>query len=538
MDPLNDTILEIEQRYYHVDRSVLAAQSRYFDVLFYGGFKESSQRKIQLKGIDEACFQMLLDFVNKGTIEINKWNVTDILETADFLDLQKAKGLCVGFLAHELRVSNCLDMISYSRQYACPELLKSAFNVALTHLPDLMNDYEDEFNQLDKETFVQLLNSDGLFVSNEDLVFEAVMKWVIADPIREKDFGDLVSLVRPAFLSLSFLDTLVRRSKSTEGRNAYVRLLQTSNTNISKAWNTIDETMSTSRTYETLYVLGGKHEKEQQDLYVFLPKSSSWRACSPLLRKNLTHYAVATVGNLMIVTGGYFRGDFVWYSIACVVIYDSSTNSWVDGPPMKMSRNCHCAVGIGLQLYAIGGSTDESVIADVECLDLADMKWESRSPLIRPVERAAATSAGSNLYVLCGRDENGDVYSGVQRLNTETDEWVVISYSPMPRYDLCATFLNGVIYTIGGKALKFDLCTEEWTIIDKECLNRKFFMGCASVNGQIYIMGQRRASITQDIPNFVLLDPYLDNCQVKDSNIPCPLPIRGCVTVKSCDISF
>ncbi|KAM8940043.1 kelch-like protein 23 [Pelodytes ibericus] len=536
MEPLPDTILEIEHRWFEVDRSILAAQSRYFNVLFYGGFKESTQHTIHLKGIDKGCFKILLDFINKGTIELNERNVADLLETADFLDLQQAKRLCVGFLAQELRVANCLDMLSYSQQYACPDLYTSALNVAITHLSDLMYDHEDEFKQLDKENLVELLQSDDLFVSNEDLVFEAVMKWVMVDSLREKDFEELVALVRPAFLSLSFLDILVKRSQRSGGQNSYVRLLQTLNTHPPKAWSTMCETMSTSRSYETLYVLGGKHEKEQQDLYAYLPKSSTWRACSPLPRKNLTQYAVATVGNLIIVTGGYFRGDFVWYSIDWVLIYDSFQNSWVDGPPMKISRNCHCAVGVGYHVYALGGSTDESVIGDVERLDVADMKWESTSSLIRPVERAAAASAGANLYVLCGRDENGDVYSGVQRLNTETDEWTVISYSPMARYDLCATVLNGIMYTIGGQAHRFDLCTEEWSVVEEEFLYRKFFMGCGSVNGRIYLLGQRRANVTQDIPSFVLFDPYLDICMVKDSTIPCPLPIRGCVTMKRCDI--
>lgn len=141
-------------------------------------------------------------------------------------------------------------------------------------------------------------------------------------------------------------------------------------------------------------------------------------------------------GNLVIVTGGYFRGDFVWYSIDWVLIYDSSDNCWRDGPPMKISRNCHCAVGIGLHLYVIGGSTDDGVVADVERLDLAEMTWESRSPLIRSVERAAAVSVDYRLYVICGRDETGDVYGGIQRLNTETDVWDVVTYSPMPRYSI------------------------------------------------------------------------------------------------------
>uniref|UniRef100_A0A803JUG0 U6 snRNA-associated Sm-like protein LSm7 n=2 Tax=Xenopus tropicalis TaxID=8364 RepID=A0A803JUG0_XENTR len=241
-------------------------------------------------------------------------------------------------------------------------------------------------------------------------------------------------------------------------------------------------------------------------------------------------------GNLVIVTGGYFRGDFVWYSIDWVLIYDSSQNSWTEGPPMKMSRNCHCAVAVGLHLYALGGSTDEGVTADVEMLDLAVLKWESRSPLLRPVERAAAASSGTEIYVICGRDENGDVYSGVQRLNTETNEWDVISYSPLPRYDLCASILNGILYTVGGQTLRFDLATKEWLVLNEEYLNRKFFMGCSTVNGRMFLLGQRRASVTHDIPSFVLFDPYMDICQVEDNKIPCPLPIRGCVTIRRYDV--
>lgn len=104
------------------------------------------------------------------------------------------------------------------------------------------------------------------------------------------------------------------------------------------------------------------------------------------------------------------------------------------------------------------------------------------------------------------------------------------------RYDLCATVLNGVLYTIGGKAQRFDLRTEKWSVIDKECLDRKFYMGCCSANGRMYFLGQRRASITSDIPNFALFDPYLDVCQVVDINLPCPLPIRGCVTMRRYDV--
>ncbi|XP_056407935.1 kelch-like protein 23 [Hyla sarda] len=536
MDEMNEIILEVDGQLFHVEKSVLAAESNYFQIMFYGGFKESTLRKIQLKGVSKECFQTLLDFVKNGSMELNQENVTDILEAANFLDLRQAKKICIAFLAQELKVSNCLGMMSYSEQYGYKDLYKAAVNVAITHFSELMNDYKDEFSQVDQKTLEVLLQTDDLYVPTEDLVFDAVMKWVMMETIREKNFKELVALVRPAFLSLTFLNVLVKRIQRSKGQDTYLRLLENLNSNPPNTWRTMGNVVSAGRWYETLYAIGGKHEKEEQELYVYLPKTNTWRSCPSLQRKSLTHYAVATVGNLVIVTGGYFRGDFVWYSIDWTLIYDTTDNCWRDGPPMKISRNCHCAVGIGLHLYVIGGSTDESVVADVERLNLAEMTWETRSPLIRAVERAAAVSVDDKLYVICGRDENGDVYSGIQRMNTETDVWDVITYSPMPRYDLGAAVLNGILYTIGGKALRYDFCTKMWSVIEEECLNHKFFMGCCSANGRIYLLGQRRANITNDIPNIVLFDPYLNICQVIDVKLPCPLPIRGSVSMRRCDV--
>lgn len=77
---------------------------------------------------------------------------------------------------------------------------------------------------------------------------------------------------------------------------------------------------------------------------------------------------------------------------------------------------------------------DEGLAPDVERLVLGADCWDSVSPMIRAVERAAAVAMGSCIYVACGLDENGEVYSGIQRYKTEVDQWDVISYSPFPRY--------------------------------------------------------------------------------------------------------
>lgn len=98
------------------------------------------------------------------------------------------------------------------------------------------------------------------------------------------------------------------------------------------------------------------------------------------------------------------------------------------------------------------------------------------------------------------------------------------------RYDLLATELNGALYLFGGQPLRLDIETDEWTVLDEECLNRKFFCGCTTASGQIYLVGEKRTNKT--FPNMVLYDPYIDTCIEINQEIPCPVPLRGCLTLR------
>ncbi len=132
------------------------------------------------------------------------------------------------------------------------------------------------------------------------------------------------------------------------------------------------------------------------------------------------------------MTGGYFR-DVLWYNVDWVSIYEHGNKQWVDGPAMQKSRHSHCSAALELQLFVFGGSMDEGTVADVERLVLGSEEWDTVSPMVRAVERAAIVTLGTSIYVACGLDENGDVYSGIQRYRPEVDQWDVVSYSPFPR---------------------------------------------------------------------------------------------------------
>ncbi|XP_063003357.1 kelch-like protein 21 [Elgaria multicarinata webbii] len=530
-EPEGDAVLELGEKLFPVNRWALAGHSRYFEAMFFGGTRERTQRHIRIRGVEAGPFQALLDFTQTGRLHVTRDNVTGLLEAADFLQFDGAKRRCEAFLERELHVSNCFGLLAYAQHFACVELRSAALCVALTHWADVAA--HEEFEELPKETLLRLLRSDELFVGREDVVFEAVMRWVAADPAgREQDFLELVGQVRVPFLSLSFLDRLVKRSQRP-GEDLSARLLRKLDSCPPPSWRDVARSPCPGRSYDTLYVLAGKHDQDQQELFQFQPKAGTWQPCAPLKRRNLTQYAVAAVGNFLFVTGGSFREEFSWSNVAWVLIYNSWEDSWLEGPAMRKARNSHCAVAVGFHLYVMGGSTEEGITPTVERLAPMDAAWESTTPLVHPVERAGAVSVGTRIYVVCGLDENGDVCRAVQRLDVERDVWDVISFSPLPRYDLCVTALNGAIYTLGGGAFRFDIDTGKWTPVDEACLARKFFQGCGTANGRIYLLAQRQG--TGAIPTMVVLDPYLDLCQEGDHKLPCPLPIHAAASIRRFD---
>lgn len=100
------------------------------------------------------------------------------------------------------------------------------------------------------------------------------------------------------------------------------------------------------------------------------------------------------------------------------------------------------------------------------------------------------------------------------------------------RYDLVAAELNGALYLFGGQALRLDVETDEWTVVEEESLDKRFFCGCSTVGSQIYLVSERKSN--KAFPNMLLMDPYIDTCMETDDAIPCPVPVRGCVTMRSC----
>lgn len=287
-----DAILRVEGESFYVNRQHLALQSPYFRALFFGCGVESSKRKVDIKGVSLQHFKVLMDYSRTASLALDRENVLGILETADFLQFEQARLLCCKFLERELHLSNCLGMMTYAWLLGCINLYTAARQVVLTHFTAVSA--EEDFLSLSKETIADLLASDDLAIHKDDLALEAILRWVSFDPKREEHFLELIELVRPESLSLQFITELLTRMKSSDPRAKLICML---NAHFPASWS-VGRSMMRTRARETLFILGGPHDQEEQALYQFHLHSGRWQCCAPLQRKNLTQYSVAVLGNV------------------------------------------------------------------------------------------------------------------------------------------------------------------------------------------------------------------------------------------------
>lgn len=287
-----DAMLWVEGESFYVNRHHLALQSPYFRALFFGCGVESSKTNVDIKGVVLQHFKVLMDYSRTSSLALDRENVLGILETADFLQFEQARLLCCKFLERELHLSNCLGMMTYAWQLGCIQLYTAARQVALTHFSAIFA--EQDFLSLSKETIAGLLASDDLAIHKDDLALEAILRWVSFDPKREEHFLELIELVRPESLSLQFITELLTRMKSSDPKAKLICML---NEHFPASWS-VGRSMRRTRARETLFVLGGPHDQEEQALYQFHPLSGRWQSCAPLQRKNFTQYSVAVLGNV------------------------------------------------------------------------------------------------------------------------------------------------------------------------------------------------------------------------------------------------
>ncbi|ELT97947.1 hypothetical protein CAPTEDRAFT_63547, partial [Capitella teleta] len=198
------TLILPDQSAIQCHKVVLMAASPFFETMFQSGLKEAVEQDIKLDFADSGTIRSLMKFFYTGDIKLTAENIKAIVAGSEFLCCKHLKAYCEEFLMGNVGLSNCIDYYQLGKIFNLKVLIKTAFNFILSKF----REYREisNFDKLTEDELAEVVSCDRLNAENEDVVFEAVVHWVNADPdVREEVFPRIAPLIRFPFCTQTML---------------------------------------------------------------------------------------------------------------------------------------------------------------------------------------------------------------------------------------------------------------------------------------------------------------------------------------------
>ncbi|XP_040833688.1 actin-binding protein IPP isoform X2 [Ochotona curzoniae] len=468
-----DVQLQVGQETFKVHRLVLAASSPYFAALFTGGMKESSKDVVEILGIEARIFQILLDFIYTGIVNIGVNNVQELIVAADMLQLTEVVHLCCEFLKGQIDPLNCIGIFQFAEQIACHDLLEFTENYIHVHFLEVHNG--EEFLALTKDQLIKILRSEELSIEDEYQVFLAAMQWIL------KDLGNrrkhVVEVLDPIRFPLLPPQRLLKYIEGVSDFNLRVAL-QTLLKEYCEVCKSPKESKFCSflqtckvrprkKARKYLYAVGGytrlqggrwSDSRALSCVERFDTFSQYWTTVSSLHQAR-SGLGVAVLGGMVYAIGG--EKDSMIFD--CTECYDPVTKQWTTVASMNHPRCglgvCVCYGGIyalGL-IYVIGGISNEGLeLRSFEVYDPLSKRWSPLPPMGTRRAYLGVAALNDCIYSVGGWNETQDALRTVEKYSLEEEKWVEVASMKVPRAGMCVVAVNGLLYVSGGRASSHD----------------------------------------------------------------------------------
>ena len=315
-------------------RVVLASTIPYFHAMFTHDMVESKQSEISLdengETLDPGSIEALVNFAYSGKLTISTSNVQSLMMTSSFLQVSRVRDACAEFLMARLCPSNVLGVKSFADTLGCPTVVSACQKYVRKFFAKVAE--TDEFLNLAIKDVTDLVSEDELFISSEEQVFNAVLRWVkFRKEERDQHLPLLLAKVRLPLLTPQFLSDIVAADE----------LVRSSH----KCRDLVDE----ARDYHLM-------PERRSLLQSFRTKP---RRCKD-------------ISGVIYAVGGQTKSG---NSLSTVEVFDPIVGRWKDAEAMSMLRS---RVGVAVmknKLYAIGGYNGSERLNTVEVFDAGTKRW-------------------------------------------------------------------------------------------------------------------------------------------------------------------
>ena len=206
-----DVVLHIQGLQYWAHRSVLSANSSYFDTLLAATRFSPGPDQLVLPGLDHRALEVLLEYMYSGHLSVSLVTAGELLRLSSKFNMDDVKQCCGIHLAKNINLTNWAYIQSLAEEYAIIDLNASVVNFVHNNLGSVSQ--SNEILTLPGSSLKSLLKEWDPDVSNdlECCRLKVVFRWVNFQFIeRKSEYAEMVSLLKSDMLTFDSTRNLLK----------------------------------------------------------------------------------------------------------------------------------------------------------------------------------------------------------------------------------------------------------------------------------------------------------------------------------------
>lgn len=361
-----------------------------------------------------------------------------------FLLLQ-LKDFCGEFLKKKLSLTNCVAVHSLAHMYTLDQLALRAADMIRRNFHKVIQD--EEFYTLPFHLVRDWLSDAEITVDSEEVLFEAVVKWVQKNPEeRSRYFEELFRLLRLPQIKPTYLTRVVKNERLVASNEACLRLVSEAVEghairfeNLKSAdmefWSSHMASFQPrfGQNMDVIMVVGGVSEGGDylSECVGYFIYEDRW-VNLPHIHNHLDGHAIAATESHVYVAGSMEPGF-----AKTVERYNPNRNTWEQVSNLTTRKHSFGLTCIKDILYSIGGHGNFSPgFKDVSVYEPEQDKWhnlESAPKILRDVK--AVSVEDRYVYVTARTPVDTDNDDGLKtvttRYDTESRQWQDVDSLPL-----------------------------------------------------------------------------------------------------------
>ena len=406
-----DVKIVVGSRSFPAHRCVLSSACAYFRLMFSSGLKESHKNEVEIFGISETIFDIILEFIYTGNVIVEMDDTQDLLVAANMLQIVSLKEACSNHLKNGIDSTNCIGLFEFAGAYDCPELKRLAKLFIVENFVKVFQKENEEFLELECDKLSEFLSEEDLKVESEEEILEIAMQWLLHDAKTHiKQASVVLGKIRLPLLPLEIISNVIQKVRTEneqkeEELKDYSAKVEQMCKNIRKLQLTVKYNISVRQgTMKFIYIVGGYRSPQgfswlSGDCLSTTEKfdfESGRSKCSlPQMHEAKRSHVVAAIGGNIYVFGGECESLLS----NMVEKYDPHLSKWVVAGYMNTPR---CGFGVAVveeTVFLVGGCTGSKLTKDIDRYDIKTNKMEKVGEL--SVEKAyfGCAVCEGNIYV-------------------------------------------------------------------------------------------------------------------------------------------